>query len=126
MDLITFQNEEWKDRKATFPFRKHISRDSTLSGKILYLVSFFNYAEVDASHEKWIRTDIYVFPYMKLFPTTYWVYKYSEDKLVQIVFNRKGEIVWKYDFLRIAERQGKPTRFMKEFLNERSGAAYFI
>ena len=61
-------------------WRPWLSKDTTLHGRRL-------------RNGKWIRTDGWVIPLLRLLPDSYWLYRVSDHEMIRIVCNRRGERV---------------------------------
>ena len=63
----------------------------------------------------WIRTDVWVLPWLRWCPSTYWLYRVSEDEMLRLVY-AGDRVVWQYRLLRVVRENGTRTRFYDEFV----------
>ena len=73
-----------------------------------------------SSPSPWIRTDVWVFPWLRWCPSTYWLYRVSEDEMLRLVYVG-DKVVWQYRLLRVVREDGTRTRFYEEMMAETGG-----
>ena len=74
---------------------------------------------------RWIRTDAWALPPLRLAAHTYWLYRtVDDDVMLRLVYDREGRIVWQYRMVRIAHAETQRTRFYEAWRSECEGRGY--
>ena len=134
MDLISVQHATWgttdsttDSRTATVWNRRGVTRRTTLGGWILHAVSWTSQPRITVVDSRWIRTDGWLVPILRLCAHTYWLYRLSDDVMLRLVYNSQGRIVWQYRMLRVAKGDGTLVRaHLAAFARACSGAQYLV
>lgn len=122
MQLLSVHGHKWALEKgvwtSTFSLRTG-TRSATLAGLLNLVGQTPCFTRVEwPSDGRWVRTPGWVFPLLRFFPDTYWLYHVREDEMLRIVFDDGGRVVWQYRMLRIMRGDGHKTRHYYEFMKE--------
>lgn len=116
MSLIRVDHLSWKDEsRAVLWLGRGVLYDRTLTGLLLRLCGLFLFEELTPLSSSWIRTDVWVLPWLRWCPSTYWLYRVSEDEMLRLVY-AGDRVVWQYRLLRVVRENGTRTRFYDEFV----------
>ena len=130
--------------EATLWNRTSTTRDATLAGALMQLAAWLCFTRVvvvldtdegeatttttttRSSSARWIRTDGWVLPLLRLVTHSYWLCRVDEDEMLRLVYDATGRVVWQYRMKRVARADGTRTRFHADFLHARAGAPYLL
>ena len=130
MDLICVHRLVWSadGSSAHMWNRRHTSRRATVAGALLHMTSWISFTHISVCKEdpRWIRTDQWFLPGLRLFATSYWLYRVNDDEMLRLVYDSRGRVVWQYRMKRIARDAHTRTRFHADFLRECEGASYLL
>lgn len=126
MDLICVHNLQWKKyssdgRRAPTAYMcngRHTTFRSTLAGSLLHLASWLTVTQLTVwpQDPRWIRTDAWKIPGLRLVACTYWLCRIGDDEMLRLVYDSEGRVVWQYRMRRIARTANTRTRFYTDFL----------
>ena len=124
--LLTVHSSEWRTDSegrlsSTFSLVGG-SRSPTLSGVLNILGQSVCWTRV-VSHprDRWIRTPVWAFPYLRWFQSTYWLYRIEKDEMLRLIYNDSGRVTWQYRMLRVVRGDGTLTHHYQEYLSEYNG-----
>ena len=103
MQLVSIHHATWEGQQTTLWMAADTTRSATMAGMILWLGQALCFMHIKVVNGKWIRTDGWVLPLLRLLPDSYWLYRVSDHEMIRIVYNRRGDIVSQYRMLRIAQ-----------------------
>lgn len=111
MDLATVQHLPWSaNGVATGRDNAILAYRATLSGYLLALSSVAKVTQLTVVCDRWVRTDTWSVPGLRLLHETYWIYRASPDVLLRLVYSPTGRLLWKYRLLKILTPAGDRTR----------------
>jgi hypothetical protein len=116
MDLATVQHLPWSDGVATGRDNAILAYQATLSGYLFALFSVAKVTRMTVVSDRWIRTDTWSVPGLRLLHATYWIYRASPDVLLRVVYSPTGRLLWKYRLLKILTPAGDRTRHYATYL----------
>lgn len=130
MDLICVHRLAWSSDGSSAHMwnRRDTSRRATLAGALLHAVSWFGFTHVTVWDEdpRWVRTDNWLVPWLRLLSATYWLCRVGDDEMLRIVYDARGRVVWQYRMKRIARDARTRTRFHADYVRECKGASYMV
>ena len=74
--------------------------DASLIGWLTRLLCALQVTEITVVDARWVRTDMWYLPVLRLFPTTHWVYCAAPNVLLRVAYDRAGRLKWKYRLVR--------------------------
>lgn len=125
MELITVHRRRWNEEgtKALFWNGRDITFHNSFSGSVMDLLGHLTFTEMTVVDRRWIRTNSYKTP-LKLWTSTFWLYRVDKDLMIRIVYDDEGRVVWRYNMKRIATGPRAPTRHMRDFLVSQGGRTF--
>jgi hypothetical protein len=133
MDLVCVHRLRWSSTgapTATMWNRRDTTRRTTLGGMLMQLTSWFTQTCIVVEDEgggRWIRTDAWALPPLRLAAHTYWLYRTADDDvMLRLVYDREGRLVWQYRMVRIARSATQRTRFYEAWRRECEGRGYVL
>ena len=141
MDLVCVHRLRWTvgddgRHSAVMWNRRDTTRRATLGGLAMQVTSWFTQTRVvveesveesGRSGSRWIRTDAWAVPPLRLAAHTYWLYRTSDDDvMLRLVYDRAGRLVWQYRMLRVARSATERTRFYDQWWRECKGREYVL
>ena len=112
MDLATVQHLAWSSDGTVATGRDNaiLAYRATLSGYLLALLSLAKVTRITVVSDRWIRTDSWSVPGLRLFHDSYWIYRVSPDVMLRVVYSSTGKLLWKYRLVKILTSAGVRTR----------------
>jgi hypothetical protein len=123
MHLICVHRAPWRadadgGAEAYLWNRTSTTRAATLGGYLLHAVSWLTQTHVVWDGGRWVRTDNWLLPVLRLTAQTYWLYRLEDDpdQMLRLVYDARGRVVWQYRMKRIQRDARTRTRYYDEFM----------
>lgn len=125
MELIAVHRRKWNESgtEALFWNGNDITFDTTVSGWCMAVLSRLTFTSMKVINDRWIRTDSWKTS-LRLLSTTFWLYRSDSDTMIRLVYNSRGDIIWRYNMKRIAHSPTRITRHMRHFLASAENKPY--
>ena len=121
MDLATVQHLAWSSDGTVATGRDNaiLAYRATLSGYLLALLSVAKVTRMSVVSDRWIRTDTWSVPGLRLLHDSYWIYRVSPDVMLRVVYSPTGKLLWKYRLVKILTPAGVRTLALRRVPRER-------
>lgn len=102
MRYLVVQHLTWSPdgKRARMWLSGGVVYDASLLGWVTRLLCALQVTEITVVDERWVRTDMWYLPVLRLFPTTHWVYVAAPNVLLRVAYDRTGRLKWKYRLVR--------------------------
>ena len=131
MELIQVQSAPWRvdaDGVASarlWSMGSWITHDATLAGLLGAIGTRLTTSHLTVCDDEWIRTDEWTVPWLRLLFVSYWIRRTGVDEMERLVVSREtGEVVWRYELLRVVHEDGRRTRHHAAYVAACEGRGY--